>query len=180
MKTVIGIALTAAALFIWGFVFWIFIIPDSAMQEVADNAATQQVLAEHFPTQGMYFVPGGDPDDPVWAELHEKGPIAMVSVTAGRPPQEPMLFIKGIVVEIALAALIAWMLALAAPSLPGYTQRVIFVCIAGLGATLLTHGRGMVWFGATAEWVIPTAAFDFVSWLIAGLILARFIRPVGQ
>lgn len=177
MKTAIGIVITAAALFLWGFVFWVFLIPDSATQEVADNAATQEMLSEHFPAEGMYFVPGGDPDDPAWAELHAKGPIAMVSVTAGRPPQEISVFIKGIVIEIFIAALIAWMLTLAAPSLPAYSQRVIFVCIAGLTATLLTHGRGMVWFGATTDWVIPTAAFDFVGWLLAGLILAKFIRP---
>ena len=122
----------------WGFVFWVFLIPDSATQEVADNAATQEMLSEHFPAEGMYFVPGGDPDDPAWAELHAKGPIAMVSVTAGRPPQEISVFIKGIVIEIFIAALIAWMLTLAAPSLPAYSQRVIFVCIAGLTATLLT------------------------------------------
>ena len=180
MKTAIGIVITAVALFMWGFVFWVFLIPDSAMQEVADNAATQEMLSEHFPNEGMYFVPSGDPDDPGWAELHEKGPVAMVSVTAGRPAQEPSVFIKGIIIEIFIAALIAWMLALAAPSLPGYSQRVIFVCIAGLTATLATHGRGMVWFGATADYVIPTAAYDFVGWLIAGLILAKFIRPVSH
>ncbi len=180
MKTGIGILLTAAALFLWGFVFWVFVIPDSAMHEVADNAATQAMLSEQFPQEGMYFVPGGDQDDPAWAELHEKGPIAMVSVTAGRPPQEPSVFIKGIVIEIFLAALIAWMLALAAPALPNYSQRVIFVCIAGLAATLVSHGRGMVWFGATLDWVIPTAAYDFVGWLIAGLILAKFTRPVSH
>ena len=180
MKTAIGIIITAVALFLWGFVFWVFVIPDSAMHEVADNAATQEMLAEHFSAEGVYFIPGGDPDDPAWAELHTKGPIAMVSVTAGRPPQEASVFIKGIVIEVFIAALIAWMLALAAPSLPGYSQRVIFVCIAGLTATLLTHGRDMVCFGATADWVIPTAAYDFVGWLIAGLILAKFTRPVSH
>ena len=180
MKTAIGITLTAIALFMWGFVFWVFLIPDSAMHEVADNAATQEMLAEHFPEEGMYFVPGGDEEDPAWAELHTKGPVAMVSVTPGRPPQDPMVFIKGIVNEIFIAALIAWMLALAAPSLPGYSQRVIFVCIAGMTATLLTHGRAMVWFGATSDWVIPAATYDIVSWLIAGLILARFIKPVRK
>lgn len=180
MKTVIGIILTAAALFMWGYVFWVFAIPDSAMQEVSDNAATQKMLQEHFPAEGMYFIPGGDPADPAWAELHSRGPIAMVSVTAGRPPAGALVFAKGFVVEIFIAALIAWMLALAAPSLPGYSQRVIFVCIAGMTATLLSHGRGMVWFGATADWVFPTAAYDLVGWLIAGLILARFIRPVSH
>lgn len=180
MKTAIGITLTAAALFMWGYIFWVFAIPGSATQEVADNAATQAMLREHFPADGMYFIPGGDPEDPAWEELHTRGPIAMVSVTAGRPPEEASVFVKGIVIEIFIAALIAWMLSLAAPSLPGYSQRVIFVCIAGLAATLLTHGRGMVWFGATTDWVLPTAAFDFVGWLIAGLILARFIRPVSH
>ena len=180
MKTAIGITITAVALFLWGFVFWTFVIPDSAMHEVSDNAATQAMLSEHFPAEGVYFIPGGDSNNPVWAELHAKGPLAMVSVTDGRPPQEASMFIKGIVIEVFIAALIAWMLALAAPSLPGYSQRVIFVCIAGLTATLLTHGRDMVWFGATADWVIPTAAYDFVGWLIAGLILAKFTRPVSH
>ena len=54
--------------------------------------------------------------------------------------------------------------------------RVGFVALIGLTAALLCDGGDAVWWQIPWSWKLYQAGYDFSFWLIAGLILARFVE----
>lgn len=61
------------------------------------------------------------------------------------------------------------------PGGSAYWERVGFVALVGLTAAVLIDGGDAVWWQIPWPWKLYQAFYDFSFWLIAGLILARFI-----
>lgn len=176
LRTTIGILLATVLMYVFGALYWSSPFPGGATRASADDAQAQRALAEHFPEPGTYFVPSPHQDEATFMSLHEKGPIALLNVATGAPVMQPSVFIKGLVHEIVVVALIAVLLGMAAPALKGYGHRVGFVALAGLIGSLWVHGTSVVWWYVVPDFPIRVLVYDVIAWTLVGLVLAKTVR----
>ncbi|HEV7998830.1 MAG TPA: hypothetical protein VGP63_03045 [Planctomycetaceae bacterium] len=179
-RTLIGVAIASVVLFFWGFLYW-GMGPYKTMiwKHAKDDAAAGAALREHFPQNGTYLVPGFANDDATMEALSKKGPVALVNMIAveGANSFDPLMLLKGFVLNLIVIVLIAILLRRVASSLPSYKDRVMFVALAGLTATVLIDGGDIAWWHISWTWKLYQAFYSFSFWVIAGLILARFVVP---
>ena len=177
-RTLTGILIATVALFAWGAAFWMNPLAMRAFEHVVDNDAAGQALLDHFPATGTYYVPSEMENQEAWSALHERGPLAMVHIrTAGAPVMAPGMFVRGFLHELVVVALIALLLRMAAPALRTYGARVGFVLLAGAAAALFNHLSFLIWWYHPAPFHWVTGLYDVTGWLVAGLVLAAFVRP---
>lgn len=176
MKSTIGVILAAGAMFAWGSLFWMSLYPDDITRAPPDDGAAQAALHEHFPEPGVYAVPGREMPSEAWAERHRAGPVAQVMIAAGRDPLSTQVFIKGFVHFLAVAALLGLLLKLVSPSLRSYAARFGFVFLAGLTASVYFNLALNVWWYWPMDWLLWNGFYDIMSWAVAGLVLAAFVR----
>ncbi|MCH7741181.1 MAG: hypothetical protein IIB71_00790 [Proteobacteria bacterium] len=112
MKKIIpGIIVTTFALYIWGFLYWgVSTIPYSGWKQTADDELTQQMLAEHFPESGVYFVSGFNHEAEELNRLFEQGPTGFVTISLeGRSQVGPGIMIGSFVLTLLIVSLMAAM-----------------------------------------------------------------------
>jgi hypothetical protein len=188
-RILIGSILGAIVFFVWGFIWWtalfLVVMPPTAMH---DADAVRTVLRENLPETGVYWVPempihGAEAPGPeldaameVWTQKHREGPLGMIMLTAdGAEPMEPVVLVRGFVIEV-IAALLASMLLWVACAGKGYVRRVAFVF--GLGAFAAVSVHLVAWNFL----YVPTAFTRFqvidvlVGWLAAGLVIAAIVK----
>ena len=177
-RYVLGSLLAAAAMFVWGAVFWMSPIPMSVMKTSSDDAALGQALNSYIPETGTYFVPGMSEDHAAMERLHEAGPVAMIHIEReGSPAMDPKVFIKGLIHLFGMALLIGWLLELSANSLGSYGRRVGFVVLLGVTASFTYDLGSTIWWPVAMPWALVGVLYSVVNWTIAGLILAAFFKP---
>ena len=177
-RTVIGCLLATVAIFIWGAVFWMSPLPYSVVGKVSDDAAVGKSLLQLFPATGTYFLPGQYNGPEKCAELAKAGPIATVYIQReGSEMMPAKMFIEGFVHELAVVILIAWLLNKALPGLGGYCARVTFVTVAGLAPGIFAGLGPCIWMFYPLPFQLVTTIYHVTTWLVAGLVLAAFIKP---
>ena len=179
----LGVVVSAVLIFGWGFLFWVILpVPAWSIQGVPAehleqlNEALRNLDAGTYVCVTDHQIPGETQEQ--LAARHAEGPLASFSVDPdGAPMGSPLTLIEGFVHALIASALMALLLVLAAPSLPGYSERLKFVVIAGLFATLWAQPSYSIWFlrscGATTWYVL----YDLGAWLLSGLSLAYFVVP---
>jgi hypothetical protein len=179
-RTIIGVAIASVVLFFWGFVYW-GLGPYKTMiwKHTRDDAAAGTALRDHFPENGTYLVPSFANDEATMESLSKKGPVALVHMIAvgGAETFDPMMLVKGFCLNVIVITLIAILLRPVVSSLPTYTNRVMFVALAGLAAALLIDGGDVAWWHISWTWKLYQAFYSFSFWVITGLILAWFVTP---
>ena len=179
-KQLIGVVLATVAIFLWGFVYWgLMSAPYAPLKATNGDAAAQQALLEHFPSTGMYLIPGAynAPEDA--ARMFAEGPSAMVNfVREGHPMEDPAMMGQGFVLNLVVVLLLAVLMKRALPALPSYRERVVFAALVGLTAVVMINLGDAVWWRYPVSWKISQALYGFVSFTLAGAILAKFIRPL--
>ena len=187
-QTIFGIVLAQVVLYFFGFLYWgLGPYPTLIWKQAKDTAAAAQALREQFPQNGTYLVPStaGSPEDV--DKAMRQGPVAFVHMlrVEGRPQMEPSIMATGFVTNLIVIVLIALLLRRAAPALPTYADRAKFVAFAGFIAAFFIaaffiDGGEIVWWQMPADWKLYQAGYDFLFWVIAGLILSRFVEPIGR
>ena len=182
MKTLFtGSLLAAVAMFIFGAVYWSSPIMGVGSRPIADDESIQTLLNEAFPETGIYWVPGLDlyyQDPDRYETLHESGPVVMLNVV--HDPGAPMnagAFAAGFLHQWVVCFLIGLLLARVAPALPGYGSRVGFVFFAGLVMALFVNLGAVIWWRMPLSFQLAEGLYNVVAWLLAGLVMARFVAP---
>ncbi len=176
----IGIVLAAVAIFFWGFLYWgMNPLPSSSWKQTKDDVAAGKALLEHFPESGTYYLPGRYNDEETWMKLHAAGPVAFIHLTAreGRPLHDWGIMIRGFLLYLVVVTLIALLLQKVSPALPSYADRVKFAALVGLAAAVMIDFGDVVWWYIPWEWKIHQAVYTVTTWTIAGLVLAKFVKP---
>ncbi len=178
-RQIIGVALAAVAVYMWGFLYWgATTIPYLAWQATNDDAAAGQALLEHFPVSGTYYLPGMYNDEETRNKLSDAGPVGFVHIQReGRPVVDTSTMRNGFLLMLATAFLISVILKRALPALPSYADRVGFVALLGLTAVVMIDCGDAVWWNTPWGWKVYQIFYDLVAWVIAGLVLAKFVRP---
>jgi hypothetical protein len=176
----VGSLLSAVAMFAWGFLFWTTPLGKATLAHGVDSERAQEALGQLFPADGAYFVPDrseGESQES-WIGQHRRGPLALVFIhRAGADPMQPIVFVNGFLHMLITCVVIAWLLGKAVPALPSYGARVGFVLLAGFAATFWGHAGDPIWFFNPWKYHLMAMFYDLVAWGLAGLILARFVRP---
>lgn len=179
-KTIIGIVVTTLIVYIWGFLYWgVSTLPYASWQQSPDDAVAQEMLAEHFPESGTYFIPGVGNDSETRTALYEKGPTGFVHITHGSSSEaDPAIMVQGLLLNLIIVALMAVFFRVA-----GATEFRDFArlsVIAGAVAVVAIHVGDIVWWRMHLEWKIWQLLYDYSVWLLAGHLLGVFMKQQAQ
>lgn len=176
MKPVLtGAAIAAVVVFFWGFVYWgISPFPYQIMNPVRDEPGLTQALATYLPGGGAYLMP--HPSDPSMEKKVQAGPLAMIIYRSGGGRSPGVVFGGGFLHMLVSAFLMGLVLQRALPALATYGARVGFVFLAGLAGATYGHLGAPFWWNQPLRFHGLFFVYDVVSWLLVGLVLARFVR----
>lgn len=181
-KQLIGVLLATVAIFLWGFAYWgLMSAPYAPLKATNGDDAARQALLEHFPSTGMYLIPGAynTPEDS--ARMFAEGPIALVNfVREGHPMEDPALIGRGFVLNLVVVLLLAVLMKRALPALPSYRERVVFASLVGLTAVMMIDFGDAVWWRYPLAWKTSQALYGLVSFTIAGAVLGKFLQPQSR
>jgi hypothetical protein len=187
VRVILAALLAAVAFFLWGYLFWMVLPLGSAAleEEPFGGESLANGMTKVLPNTGVYFIPF--PPNPqtvtekereAFEERHRQGPIVRIFYTkAGTEPAGPSLMIVGFVHNLVVALLIAIVLALTAPALPTYTQRVGVVFLIGAVAAVWLGLNEVIWFYHPWKYELYQASYVLVGGLVMGLVMAAIIKP---
>ena len=187
-RVVLAALASAALMFLWGFVFWGPVINATArlMAPLPADAELDAVapLRRAQVPDGMYVYPGplaGGSDQAAidaWTAKIQEGPVFHLAYhQQGVSPMEPMMFIKGLVHNFAIALLSAILLATVVDSLPRYAGRVGFRVLLTLIAAIWTNVGSVIWWFHTPQYCAGQMAYEIVAGLLMALVTAALIKP---
>jgi hypothetical protein len=179
-QTLVGAAVAAVAMFLWGFLFWgATDIPYKAvMRAVPDEPAFAQKLTEALPETGVYLVPSpssGLSQDEMTKRMGA-GPVAQVIFIREGVGVGAGVFVWGYVHMFVTAVLAGLFLRAARPAAVSYGSRFNLVLLAGLAGSVFSNLGKPIWWHHPWSYHILYFAYDVTSWLLAALVLAKFIR----
>jgi hypothetical protein len=105
------------------------------------------------------------------------GPVAMINFRAGGTPPMGQTMLAGFLHMLGTAVLLGLLLQMLLPSASGYIDRLKIVAFVGAIAAFAAHMGQPVWWHWPWDHAIKGAIYDFVSFVIAGLVLAYFVAP---
>lgn len=166
--------LGALAMFIWGFIYYgVSGIPYQALQPAQEVGPALDKL---FPASGTYVIPDPRTDEPAMSRQLASGPFATVHITkGGLKAMDPAVMISGFALEFISCGLLVILLGLT--RIGNYPDRVIFVLVAGVLMAFFAHGGQAVWWHQDWNWQFRTMIHDVVAFLLAGAIIAGFVKP---
>lgn len=179
MKAVTGIILATAAVFLWGFLFWgtpLFSFVYDVAEQSPDEVAARAALKEHYPKNGLYFVPAATHTLKERRELHKEGPVAFVYMADhdGSPMMDVMMMVYGFIVMLITNIFLFLLIKFSCSSNSFFVTRFLVVFLASLAAAISIHGGDAVWWMEPILWKSYQAFYHVVAWSIAGVFLAWF------
>lgn len=189
----IGIAAVAGGivLFIWSFISWTF-IPWHMFGKMPGEAAIVQAMRGAQVPSGAYMIPGiahgklmtveeQKTAEEQWDKDHREGPLAFIMYESeGGPPMAIMQFVIGIVLDVVLAGIAAFLLAMAAPAVPSFGGRVFFVVLLGIYTAVGTNLMDWNWMNQPLRFSIEMAGDSIVASLLLGITLAVIVKPQSE
>ena len=179
-KFLLGPALAALAMFFWGFAYWgaPHHLPYKTLGTVADVSATALSLGKLFPASGAYLLPSPVDGEEKMNELARRGPSVEIHILkegyGGAETGTTMAVGYGQL--FVLCVLLSAMLSFLAKAFERWTCRVKFCAFLGLLVAVCDFGQA-IWWHHSLGWTSAHAFYDFGAYLIAGLVLAKFVTP---
>jgi|GEM_PF-355027 len=188
VRVLVGAVVSAVALMLWGFMFWVVLsAPGGATRALPDEPALMQTLREHLPASGTYYFPlppspTPSRDDRAAVEAFRQrelaGPIGMIHFRReGADPLSPFVYVERGLHAFVSSLIAALLLVVALPELEGFVQRTAFVFGLGVFAAVAVRFSEPIWWHLPWRHFVHGAIYDSVSWLIAGVVLAAIVKP---
>ncbi len=177
-KFVLAPALAALAMFLWGFLYYgLSGIPYRPLgHTVADVGPALNAL---FPSDGTYLIPDPKGSPEIKAEQMKRGQFAMVHIRkSGIAAMDPLLLAKGYALEFLCCALLMLLRHKTQAAVRDFSCTVKFSLMIGLIATVFSNGGEIIWWHQDFAWHAMTMIHDGVAWLLAGIVLAFFVKPI--
>lgn len=180
-RVVLAGLLAGSVSFAWGIVSHVLLDSvHASIQALPDEPAVLAALERSLPGAGFYLYPVGarDADPEKNAAAQSRLPHGIVVYT---PPGEPASVLREFSVQLAGDLACGWiaavLLSVAAPSLPGFPARVLFVLLLGAFAILAVDLPYWNWYGFPTEYLLGRLFDSLMGWGLAGAALARLLRP---
>jgi hypothetical protein len=187
MKKIILAGLTAGiAITIWQFAAWMLLpIHQQTIKPMPNADVIATVLKSSITEEGVYGIPNSPrpnaaPDEmKKWEENFKSGPLATIYYRpTGDNPAMTSQFIIGFIIQIIAALVAAWLLSRSTASTQSYLARVCYVGVLGIFASIVTHISYWNWMYFPAKYTTAMMADLTIGWIIGGLVIAAFIKPV--
>lgn len=184
-RLLVAALLAAVIVTLWGAVSWTVLPWHSMVVEgIPDAEPVADALAERLPGSGLYHHPGiGEGEDPdARMERYRRGPNInfLVWSETGSDPFSPWLLGRGFLLNLVAAFLAAALLAAAAPALPGFGSRVLFIGLLAGFAALQSRLVDWSWWRFPLDYSLVASLDLVIAWSLAGLVLAWRIRPAER
>jgi len=183
---VLGTILGGVVAFIWSSISW-EVLPwhEQGFHIFQNDEDVSAVIASHITESGNYILPGRPPMEGMNAEQKkamettlmakmQKGPVMFAAIRRGGFGSFAAGLIKQFLILAAGAFLLTWLL-LQTSGL-GYGQRVIFLAVAGLAASVVSDLPNWNWWGFSGSYTAVMVADSTLTWLFAGLVVAKVAR----
>ncbi len=189
VRIIIATILGAVVLFFWGFIAWTVLpLHKTSGWALTDDGPVSEALKQTALEDGVYYLPGMniDPSDTTeegqaameaWVERHKAGPTGFIVYHAnGREPMDPMVFLKGFVINLVsvffAAVLLSW------ARLDRFGKRVLFVLMLGLMMGAYVDLSYWNYFYFPVDFTAAMIIDKIVAWLAVGFVLALVLRPM--
>lgn len=174
----IGSLLAAIVLFFWGFLFWAVGLGDPHTHQ-GNEEPVLEALNQYLPEPGVYQLPDYTVlDQETFTARHRRGPLATIFLRkAGAEPGGPMVFVLGFLHMLAACLLIGLLLQRTTPVTASYSARVTLVALVGAAGAVWSSLNGPIWWYWPWSYGLKLFLYDFIAFVLAGLVLAAFIRP---
>ena len=184
-KALLGAALGAVAMFVWGFVSWT-VLQFHTVNSFDNSTTVAESMRSSGAESGVYFIPAmpGTTDQESaefkkFKEQHERGPVAFVVYSAeGKKAMDPLSMAKGFAVMFASTLVVVFLLMNA--KIANYLGRVLFVVSFGLFAAVFSEGSNWAWFHFPMQWTIQMALDHLIAWGLAGVVIAALVKPASR
>lgn len=179
-KHLLGPALAALAAFFLGFMYWGLPhhLPYKALGKVADESGTALAIGKLFPASGAYLLPSPLLGEEKMNELSLRGPSVEVHISKQSFGGAEMgkVMALGYAHMLVLSVLLSFILCGLEKSFERWTCRVKFCAAIGLLVATCDLGAAIWWHHALG-WTLVQACYDFLVYLVIGLVLAKFVTP---
>jgi hypothetical protein len=184
---VLGTILGGLTAFLWSTISWELLRwHEKSLLTFRNEDEVAAVVASHIKQSGVYLLPAGPEQDGMapgqkkaaQAALMQKmrtGPILFAAVRRGGFGS----FARGLVIQLlslmAAAFLLTWLL-LQTSGLR-YARRALFLGVAGLAASVIVDLPNWNWWGFSGAYTAMNLVDFTLTWLFAGLIIAKVAKP---
>lgn len=191
MKKLLGIFLASLAMFAFGAAFWMTPLTTSFFLTATDDETACRRLKEMFPATGTYMVPWPQVDASLPKEageqamarqeaLHKAGPLVTVHMRhEGAGIMEPKVLLLGFAHELIAMTVAALFMGSLLAALNTYVRRVGFMAVIGLVIAWFSPLSQPIWWFHPWPVHVVDAVYIVLAWLVAGLVLAAFIKPTA-
>jgi hypothetical protein len=173
--------------FVWSSISWELIgWHEKTMVAFHNEDEVSAVIASHAGQDGTYILPSMPPTvgltpeqkKNVIAAVMQKmqaGPIMVAAVRRGGFGS----YSRGLIIQLlslmAAAFLLTWLL-LQTTGL-SYARRVAFLAVVGLAASVIVDLPNWNWWGFSGPYTAVNLADSTLTWLFAGLVIAKVAKP---
>jgi len=144
------------------------------------ESAVLEGLRANLPGPGLYFYPGMTGQDAAamaaWTEKVETGPSGLLLYHPSGGAVMGASTLLGEIGSDVLAALIA-AIVLANVAFEGLVPRAGLTALLGLFAWASISLSTLIWYRYPAPFVVAEGVEQVVGWFLAGLAMARLVRP---
>ncbi len=184
---VLGTILGGLVAFVWSSVSWEALgWHEKSILSFQNDEEVSAVIRSHTVQSGTYILPGTPPAGGMSSEQKkaaqatlmekmQKGPVMFAAVKL----EGFGSYANGLIIQLlslmAAAFLLTW-LVLQTGGL-GYGKRVIFLGIVGLAASVIVDLPNWNWWGFSGAYTVVALADTTLTWLIAGLVIAKVAKP---
>ena len=179
-KFVLAPLLAALATFVFGFIYWglPLHLAYKSLGSVDDVSATALAIGKMFPATGTYLLPSPLDGDDRMNELAARGPMVEVHLVKEPFTNADMgkCMALGFLHMFVVSLLVAIVLCGLCQSFKCWTCRVKFCAMLGLLVATCDLGNA-IWWHHSVGWTLAQSVYDFLIFVVIGLVLAKFVTP---
>jgi len=184
---ILGTLLGGLAAFVWSSISWEVVgWHEKTMLGFQNEDELSAALVSHTVADGTYILPFTPPTEGKTSEQKkkamaasiekmQKGPIMVAAVRRGGFGSFGRVIVIQLLCLMAAAFLLTWLL-LQTSGL-SYARRVAFLAVAGLAASVIVDLPNWNWWGFSAAYTAVNLADSLLTWLFAGLVIAKVVKP---
>jgi hypothetical protein len=183
---VLGTILGGLVAFVWSSISW-EVLPwhEKPILSFQNDEEVSAMIRTHTVKSGVYILPGSSMEgmtseqkkaaQAALMEKMQKGPVMFAAIRRDGFGS----YTQGLVIQLlslmAAAFLLTW-LALQTSGL-SYGKRVLFLAVVGLAAGVITELPYWNWWGFSGMYTTVMIADATLTWLFAGLVIAKVAQP---
>ncbi|PYU69694.1 MAG: hypothetical protein DMG49_12650 [Acidobacteria bacterium] len=184
---VLGTILGGLIAFVWSSVSW-EVLPwhEKPILSFQNDEEVSAVIRSHTVKSGVYILPGGPSMVGMTSEQKKAAEATLMEKMQKGPVMFAALqregfgsYTQGLVIQLlslmAAALLLTW-LVMQTTGL-SYGKRVLFLGVVGLAAGVITELPNWNWWGFSGSYTLVMIADATLTWVIAGLVIAKVAKP---